>query len=220
MIDGVTINGKHCWTDFKLVLAQKEIAIPEANTNFVEVPGRNGLLDLSTALTGEMTYQNREIVLTFVTQDSISGVSWANLYASVAQAYHGQMAVIVFDDYPDYSYNGRCTDMSFKLDNGKRTIELTFSCGPFATKIAESSVYRTLSTSQVSFTVTNNGRPVVPSIAVESETAIVFGDTTTTLSAGTWTVPAIRLANGANTIKAKATSGTGKITLTWHEVTL
>lgn len=220
MIDGVTINGKHCWNDFKLLLAQKEIGTPEVNTNMVEVPGRNGLLDLSTALTGEITYQNRKITLTFVTQDSLTGAGWASLYSSVAQAFYGQSVSIVFDDYSDYSYSGRCTDMNFKLSNGKRTIELTFDCDPFATKVEATTIYRTLSTSQVSVTLTNNGRPVVPTITVESSTTLIFGSYTTTLSAGTWTVPSIRLANGENTIKAKATDGSGKVTFTWNEVTL
>ena len=220
MIYGVSINEKHCWNDLKLVLAKKEISAPTATTNFVTVPGRNGLLDLSEALCGEPIYKNRTVKLTFVTMDKFTDETWAELHSQLCNLFHGQKVEIIFDDYPDYKLNGRCTDVSITLKKGKRTIKMTCNCDPFYTKIAESSIYRTLSTSQVSFTVTNNGRPVVPSITVESETAIVFGDTTTTLSAGTWTVPAIRLANGANTIKAKATSGTGKITLTWHEVTL
>lgn len=217
MIENVTINDKHCLNDLGLHLTDVDIGAPGLRTNYVTIPGRDGFLDLSTSLDGEMHFDERKITLTF---GCGAGDEWSDRMAAFYALVHGQNVKIVFDSDASHYYSGRGAISSFDRDGQKLTVKMSVTCQPYRYAVTESTTYRTLSTSQVSFTVTNNGRPVVPSITVTSETAIVFGDTTTTLSAGTWTVPAIRLATGANTIKAKATSGTGKITLTWHEVTL
>lgn len=213
------VIGSYDTTDF-WTLTGCTLEAPTLRTNYVEVPGRNGFLDLSTATTdGEPVYSDRSLTITLESSEGTKterDAEITKLYTSL----DGYRVNIVLPDENGYYRTGRCTIGVDYSNLAHAALTITATVTPLRTKNAESSIYRTLSTSQVSFTVTNNGRPVVPSIAVESETAIVFGDTTTTLSAGTWTVPAIRLANGANTIKAKATSGTGKITLTWHEVTL
>ena len=61
---GATINTEHTLRDWKAAITNADIiSVPEANTIILEVPGRNGNLDLSEALTGDVTYRNREIKL-------------------------------------------------------------------------------------------------------------------------------------------------------------
>ena len=61
---GATINDEHTLRDWKAAITNADvISVPEANTVILEVPGRNGNLDLSEALTGDVTYRNREIKL-------------------------------------------------------------------------------------------------------------------------------------------------------------
>ena len=50
------------WVDWGLTLTGWQLSAPEYKSNFVSVPGRDGDLDLSTALTdGEPRYNNREL---------------------------------------------------------------------------------------------------------------------------------------------------------------
>ena len=61
---GATINDEHTLRDWKAAITNADvISVPEANTVILEVLGRNGNLDLSEALTGDVTYRNREIKL-------------------------------------------------------------------------------------------------------------------------------------------------------------
>lgn len=55
------LNGsKNTWSDWQLIPTSRPVAAPpEMNTHYVEIPGRNGVIDLSTFLTGEPTYKNR-----------------------------------------------------------------------------------------------------------------------------------------------------------------
>lgn len=55
------LNGsKNTWSDWQLIPTSRPVAAPpEMNTHFVEIPGRNGVIDLSAFLTGEPTYKNR-----------------------------------------------------------------------------------------------------------------------------------------------------------------
>ena len=217
MIENVTINGKHCLNDLGLYLTDVDIGAPDLRTNYVTVPGRDGYLDLSTALDGEMHFDERKITLTF---GCGAGRKWADTMAAFYALVHGQTVKLIFDNDSEHYYSGRGSISSMDRDGDKLTIKMTATCQPYRYAVTATTIYRTLSTSQVSITLTNNGRPVVPSITAESSTTLIFGSYTTTLSAGTWTVPSIRLANGANTIKAKATDGSGKVTFTWNEVTL
>ena len=61
---GATVNDEHTLRDWKAAITNADvISVPEANTVILEVLGRNGNLDLSEALTGDVTYRNREIKL-------------------------------------------------------------------------------------------------------------------------------------------------------------
>ena len=193
---------------------------PELRTNYVEVPGRNGSLDLSTANTnGEPVYSDRTLTVTLECSEGTK----VERDAEITKLYtilDGYRVNIVLPDESDYYRTGRCTISVDYSNHAHAALTITATVTPMRTKTVATTIYRTLSTSQVSVTLTNNGRPVVPTITVESSTTLIFGSYTTTLSAGAWTVPSIRLANGENTIKAKATDGSGKVTFTWNEVTL
>ena len=53
---GVTIGDKHTFKDWGLICTKIEISDPERKTYYVSIPGRDGDLDLSEALSGEIQY--------------------------------------------------------------------------------------------------------------------------------------------------------------------
>ena len=59
-----TLNGKHTYTDYGLYVTNTNpVEPPEVKAEYIEVPGRNGQIDLTEALTGYTVYNNRQIVL-------------------------------------------------------------------------------------------------------------------------------------------------------------
>ena len=88
------------WTDFSATA-------PEVETFTVDIPGRNGLLDYSEALTGSPVYKNATLSATFVAACTMA--EWHKLYQNVRQELHGQVCTIVADSNSSYAYRGRCT---------------------------------------------------------------------------------------------------------------
>lgn len=61
---GVLINDEHTLRDWGAAITNSDvISMPEPNTTYLEIPGRNGRLDLSESLTGDVTFSNRTIKL-------------------------------------------------------------------------------------------------------------------------------------------------------------
>lgn len=113
---GVTIGEKHTYRDWGLVCTKIEIADPERKTYLVSVPGRDGDLDLSEALTGEANYGNRELKMEFIRREK-EFARWHVKYSDILDYCHGQRRRIILDSDRGYFYDGRMkaeTDKDFK----------------------------------------------------------------------------------------------------------
>ncbi|MCC8181522.1 MAG: phage tail family protein [Clostridiales bacterium] len=139
MTIGVSFDGAHCLDDLGLYLTNASIGAPEVQTNYIDVPGRDGQLDLSTALTGAVRYKNRTIELTFATAKRVSGKEWHALLSDVSNLLHGQEKTIAFDG-DDYYYKGRCTVTDFAVEGEKHTLTVSCNCEPYKYSASDSYV--------------------------------------------------------------------------------
>lgn len=137
ILDGITFGTYHSYNDWKLILAQKEIGLPTVKTTTVDIPGSDGVLDLTEAIAGRVCYGNRTLTFTFVTSNSLTGATWAELLASVSGAIHGQRLDIILDDDPGYYYTGRVMLDSFASSSAKHTIVIKCDCSPYKTSLAD-----------------------------------------------------------------------------------
>ena len=68
IVNGVTFNinndSYHTYDDFNLILENCVISPAEAKVYTIDVPGRNGKLDVTASITRSLVYQNRTITLT------------------------------------------------------------------------------------------------------------------------------------------------------------
>lgn len=220
MIIGVTIAGKHSLDDLGMYLTDADIGFPEVRTNYVDVPGRDGMLDLSTALDGEIHYQDRTITLTFVTTARLCGQTWPSFLASLASIVHGQSVPLTFDDDEGCYYSGRGAISSYAMEGSRWTIQIEFTCDPWRYKSAETTVTASLTEVDTEISLSCDRRPVVPTITTTAETVLTWGADSYTVSAGTRQLPGIRLTQGTHTLKARTTSGAGEITITYQEGSL
>ena len=221
MMGKVFFDGKDTYTEYGLLLASKSISLPEVRTNMIDVPGRDGLLDASEVLTGEVTYKNRTITLKLTGVDTVSGKKWPATISDFCNKVHGKRVKITFPEDTAHFYSGRCSVGKVGLVKMMQTIPVTVDCDPWKYKNAKTTVSRSdLSTSYKQLSLPNERRPVIPIITVAQDTTLLWGSSTINISAGDHILPAIRLAAGSNTLKAKVASGTGSITVTYQEASL
>lgn len=221
MIGKVCFDGKDTYTEYGLLLASKSISLPEVRTNMIDVPGRDGLLDASEALTGEVTYKNRTITLKLTGVDTVSGKNWPATISDFCNNVHGKRVKVTFPEDTAHYYSGRCSVGQVELVKMMQTIPVTVNCDPWKYKNEKTTVSRSdLGTAYKQLSLPNESRPVIPTITVSQDTTLLWGSSTINISAGDHILPAIRLAAGSNTLKAKVASGTGSITVTYQEASL
>ena len=81
---GVNFGNKHSYTDFSLIMTGRKIGLPSPQINEITIPGRDGTIDITEALDGEVHYGPRTINLTFETIKTISQEHWATLLTRFA----------------------------------------------------------------------------------------------------------------------------------------
>ena len=215
---GATINSEHTLRDWQAAIINADvISVPEANTVILEVPGRNGNLDLSEALTGDVTYSNRELKLELASSVSIQ--SWYEKCLHIFNTYHGKIVTVIFDDDPDHYYTGRASVSDPQRVRNGGTYIFTVNAEPFRYAVDETMVFLTASSgaSSVTGTITNSGRmPVCPTITASKACQMVTGGITYSLLQGMQTLPAFILPQGNTSVKIQVTGG-GTVSFTFRE---
>ena len=187
----------------------------------IDVPGRDGLLDASEVLTGEVTYKNRTITLKLTGVDTVSGKTWPATISDFCNKVHGKHVKITFPEDTAHFYSGRCSVGQVELVKMMQTIPVTVDCDPWKYKNAKTTVSRSdLDTAYKQLALPNESRPVIPTITVAQDTVLLWGGNTINVSAGDHILPAVRLAAGNNILKAKVASGTGSIAVTYQEASM
>lgn len=126
---GVTIGGKHSERDFGLILITRNISAPEVRTNLIEVPGRDGSLDLTERLTGAPVFGDRTITMEFFTFEKFE--NWPSFVSNIENFLHGKKLEISFDDDAFFYYIGRCDVKSFEYDRGAGRLTITALAEPY-----------------------------------------------------------------------------------------
>ena len=128
-MNGVMFGEKHSYRDFGLILSSKTISPPEPQTKFVAVPLRNGSLDLTESLTGDVRYKDRYITMTFTVIDPVN--MWSARVSEVQNYLQGKRLRIIFDDDCAFYYVGRVAVNNWKSGKGVGTLVIEGTCEPY-----------------------------------------------------------------------------------------
>ena len=200
----------HTGDDLDLVQEVKELDNPTPQTYTVEVPGRNGLLNLTDALTGNVCYKNRTLKFQYLANgDNNTLMSIISLFNS----FHGQAIRIIDDDTPDWYYEGIAT-VKVKRDSVLAKITLELNADPFRQRLELTNRGIELSTVTKELVINNDGVVVIPTVIVSDSTKIVVGTNTYNLSSGSYLLANLELKTGANVLKV---SGSGTLTVQYRE---
>lgn len=105
-MQGVNFGGKHSYHAWGLLLKDAPVVSPpKAKTKLVNVPGADGQLDLTTALTGKVQYDMRDITCNFTMMGHRE--RWPLLYSEILNHLHGVTMEITLDNDQDFYYVGR-----------------------------------------------------------------------------------------------------------------
>lgn len=199
----------HTGNDLDLVQEKKEIGKPDIQSFTVQVPGRNGLLNLTKGLTGKVNYYNRPLSFQYFGTGKRERLLWLDFFMS---RLHGQTIRIIDDDYPGHYYEGEAS-VETELNGNYITITLEVDAQPFRLKLKPTVYSRSISGS-TKIRLYNESIPAIPEITVTKDTTIDFKDNSYTLEPGTYIVESLELSGGVNDLTV---SGSGVITFKYQE---
>lgn len=192
IFSGAMIGDEHTLRDWGAVITNSDvIALPEANTILLDVPGKSGRLDLSEVLTGDISYSNRELKLQLATQTNKD--KWVDTCFHIFNKYHGRVVQVTFDEDPGHYYIGRASISEPERVATAGQLTLTIDAEPYRFEHDLYEVTFTGATTIVSGTVENLRMPVCPTVTVPVACQLFHDDRVYELEAGTQVVPGLVL---------------------------
>lgn len=195
MMNGMRFGDIHTYEDLNLILSKVNIPPAAVKTNFVDIPGGDGSLDLTEAL-GEVRYKDRECTFTFTVlpQDNFEEKK-----TQVSNLLNGRRFRIALDKDPGYYYEGRCSINEYASDKNLHKIVVGAIVAPYKMKNANTVVTVPTGTS-VAAVLENGRRAVVPTVTNTKNATIVFDNTTYNINPGTHVLSSIVLTQGQNPV--------------------
>lgn len=130
--NGITFDGLHSYTDFGLwLVARPDTGSPQPKLNRVEVPGMDGIIDMTEVNAGDVKFYNRTMVFRFAGKVEIS--EQAAFKAKIMDALHGKrIEKIILDEDSLWYYSGRVTVQFPEAKPWKIYCTITVDADPYA----------------------------------------------------------------------------------------
>jgi hypothetical protein len=228
----ITFGDKNTWDDWRLIPVSRPVLNPPAvREKFIDIPGRNGLLDLSTLFTGEPTYTNRvgsfEMVVHPDYYPSIDVV-----YSNVRNHLHGKRMQMVLEDDPVHYYEGLFFISRAEAGSKFNVLTIDYDISPYKSEFTtsvddwewdpfnfETGYVQQLDDLSVnganSLTVELYGshKQMSLSFITSANLTVKYGGNTYSLPTGTTVVPGLKMVPGINTL---VFSGTGTVSIIYR----
>lgn len=212
----ITIDGTstkyHSYDDWGLYVTNTDyIGEPKQNTNYVAIPGRDGLLDLSDVVTGRPTYSGREIHILLAGHRN--KVNWDSVISTFRNNINGKICRLTFDNDKSYFWKGRIeiNDFESALNLGTFQVDIP-NADPYKYDVLSSAdpwlwdpfnfqtgviiqAQATIITGSGSVTVPQGHMPTCPTIVVSNKISgtfnLVYDGVTYPLTVGNNKIPAV-----------------------------
>lgn len=169
------------------------------------VPGRQGAIDASEALTGYPIYDDRTIVINILVHGK-TPEEYQVLYDEINRYCHGKTRQIVFPFDSEYYYEGRLKVSIGQSDNSKGTVTITATCYPYALKKNVTYIDASSGSSKGrQIALTTSGMPTKVTVITDAEITITRGGSKKTLSAGNYTLTPLLTEDETITVSGAAT---------------
>ena len=227
---GVQIGGKHTLKDWNLGWLSITLGFPEAKTYEQDIPGADGSLDLTEAMTpGDVKYKPRSIAMEFDMLDA-DYFDWNAKISEIANYLVGQKFKIFLDSDPAFYYMGRLKLDTEKSEKAESKITISGEVDPYKYEKYssledwtfddfnfETGIIREYKDLQIdgSYTLYIPGRrkKIVPVIVCSTAMQVTYNEKTYSLPAGKSKVFEIWLGEGDNYLTF---TGTGTVSVDYR----
>lgn len=205
------------WYDWRLTLSGKSIPDPEPKTNYINIDGADGSLDMSEVLTGKVTYSDRTVTASFRTSEG-THEERMRLLRQIKAALHGRKVKIIEPDDPQHYFFGRVKIKDPTADQVHLAFTVEATCEPWRYAVNETERIVQLSSDGVTMILRNEGtKTLCPTIKIDGTVSITANGVATELSNGTYKITDIQLAPGINAV---GLTGAGTVTFIYREAEL
>lgn len=127
-----TQTSKNTWTDFHLIPSSRPfVSPPPVNEKMIEVPGKSGMLDLTEALTGSVTFGNRTGSWEFYVMHDLWPQGWSYAYTVVQHYLQGKRLKVILEDDPTYYYEGRISVTGWSSPKDYSKMIIAYNLDPY-----------------------------------------------------------------------------------------
>lgn len=230
MYHSITIGDMNTWDSWHLIPKSRPLFNPPSvKTNYIEIPGGDGSLDLTTALAGRPVYKNRTGSWEFYVENGYK--DWSVLYSEIMTYLHGKKLKAILEDDPDYYYEGRFAVNAWKSDPNWSIITIDYEVAPYKRSLIsagndwlwdtfnfETDVIRSYENLPVDGSLTvvvvGDSMPVPPTIVASTTgMTVTYNDETYTLTKGSNYISELTIQEDENTF---IFGGTGTITILYE----
>lgn len=206
----VIIDNCNLRDSFDLTMISKSIASAEVKKEIIDIPNADGVIDLSTALTGDVVYKNRAVKIMLIKDDSEGKL--LKFQSEFDNCFHGRMVKLVFEEDPEYYWQGRIS-VDHKIDKVIDQVTLTLDASPYKYKLKETVIHEKIDASK-KIRCTNIRKWVTPNFEATSSMNIKFENKTYSVNSGKFILAGLVFKQGENELEV---IGDGDLVITYQE---
>lgn len=196
IVDGVDLTVR-----FQMILLDGyTLSPPEPKTYTVDIPGGDGVIDLTQSLTGDVAYKNRQQTFTFMV---VNPDSFERVKTDVSNFLHGKGFDYQITMDPGYTYHGRFTVTEYShalyaYPGLVGTFTISVDAEPY--KLKGHMTYRLNATGGKMFRLESGRKPVHPVVECTQPCKVRWGNVLTQVPAGTYRLNDVLFTQGYNEI--------------------
>ena len=210
----VIMNGVDLTEDIGIIVTDVTVSAPEPKTITTEIPGRDGVLDQSKAVSGRINYANRVLTILGYVKETYS--QYLERCSKMLNLIGGDIVEIENAAEPDFVWSGRAAIEYENVDAIHSEITIECDVFPYKRKKADTVVQKTLTGAATGIVCKNLAEPVVPTIETSAAMNIKFKDKTFDVQSGSHVLD-IAFERGDNVLNV---TGTGDVKITYREGSL
>lgn len=204
-MNGVWFDDLHVGYTTDFLMNYARVSTPIAKIKEIEVPGMNGVLDITESL-GDVKYSNRQISFKFTTRE----------YAKINDLInnlHGRKMKIILDRDNAYYYRGRCSVADPLPAKNLFTVEVTADCNPYRYK-TRLTRHKEEIRGASNIVLLNERMRTIPVITVTGNLKMTYENCVYSLAEGNYELANVVLKQGYNRFRVE---GEGSVLFQYQE---
>lgn len=132
-IGNVKFGSHDMLRDYGVIMTSFDIGMPSQKRSSIEVPGMDGVIDLTYVLSEQKIYENRTASMTFEIPYRKGADPW-DIHERIANDIHGNEMYISLSFYPGWHLEGNVSVDGMSMNDGTATFKVTCDCNPYFIK--------------------------------------------------------------------------------------